>query len=196
MPELQPDDEMVREVIKHTDAPNDTSLGRRLAIQILYELDVTSHPIGTVIASQLENYQGTINSRARNSMRRFVMGVMNNRGELDAIIQKYAAEFPLEQLAIIDRNILRLAVLEFALMERTPVGVAIDEAIELAKLFGSDGSSRFVNGVLGSVAADTDTLKAAQADYVARGQAQKDGLLDEESETDVLEHDDDLAESD
>jgi N utilization substance protein B len=69
---------------------------------------------------------------------------------LDAIIRQYAPEWPLEQVAIVDRNILRIALCELRVMEDAPVKVIINEAVELAKAFGSDSSPRFVNGVLGS----------------------------------------------
>ena len=67
-------------------------------------------------------------------------------------IRRYAPEWPLDQVAVIDRNILRIALWEFAVEGCTPMKVAINEAIELAKIYGSDSSSRFVNGVLGSLA--------------------------------------------
>ena len=69
------------------------------------------------------------------------------------------AEFPLELLAIIDRNILRMAMLEFAVERRTPVGVAIDEAVELSKLFGADNTPSFVNGVLGALADNSELMQ-------------------------------------
>jgi len=71
---------------------------------------------------------------------------------LDDLIAKYAPEWPVDQLAIIDRNILRLALWEMSVQSDTPIKVAINEAVELAKLFGSDSAPRFINGVLGSLA--------------------------------------------
>ena len=71
---------------------------------------------------------------------------------LDRLIQKYAPEWPLDQMALIDRNILRMAIWEFAAERQTPLKVAINEAVELAKLYGSDSAPRFVNGVLGALA--------------------------------------------
>ena len=71
---------------------------------------------------------------------------------LDKIISEHAPEWPLEQVAIIDRNILRIALWEIAVYRNTPVKVAINEAVELAKIYGSDSTPRFVNGVLGSLA--------------------------------------------
>jgi N utilization substance protein B len=75
------------------------------------------------------------------------------------LIAKYAPEWPLEQVAPIDRNILRLAFWEFAVQRETPLKVAINEAVELAKQFGSDAAPRFVNGVLGSLAEHKDEIR-------------------------------------
>lgn len=86
-------------------------------------------------------------------VRELVEGVLKNRKCLDAIIRKFAPAWPLRQMAIIDRNILRLAIFEILLNNKVPVKAAINEAVELAKSFGSDSSARFVNGVLGSVVA-------------------------------------------
>ncbi len=71
---------------------------------------------------------------------------------LDQFIAEHAPEWPLDQVATIDRNILRIALWEFTIYEKTPIKVAINEAVELAKTYGSDSTPRFVNGVLGSLA--------------------------------------------
>jgi len=84
--------------------------------------------------------------------RQIVFGVLPLARELDQLISKYAPEWPLDQIAAIDRNILRMAFWEFAVWRETPVKVAINEAVELAKLYGSDSAPRFVNGVLGALA--------------------------------------------
>jgi N utilization substance protein B len=83
--------------------------------------------------------------------RRLVNGVINYQSVLDIFIHRHAPEWPLEQMAYIDRNILRMAIFEFAVDGQTPVKVAINEAVELAKTFGSDSAPRFVNGVLGAL---------------------------------------------
>ncbi len=84
---------------------------------------------------------------------KIVKGVVEHMGELDGIISKYAPEWPIDQIAIIDRNILRIGLFEllYADKDEVPSKVAINEAIELAKQFGGENSSRFVNGVLGTV---------------------------------------------
>lgn len=81
-----------------------------------------------------------------------VTGVIANLIEIDKLIARYAPEWPLDQMAVIDRNILRIAIYEFLVLGETPVKVAINEAVELAKLYASDSAPRFINGVLGSLA--------------------------------------------
>jgi N utilization substance protein B len=80
--------------------------------------------------------------------------VTNHSDQLDALIRHYASEFPLEQLAIVDRNILRMSIYEYAAKVSISVSVIVAEAIELAKLFGAESAPRFVNGVLGALASD------------------------------------------
>lgn len=82
-----------------------------------------------------------------------IRGVVQNVPQLDDIIRRFAPAWPVEQLSIIDRNVLRIAVFEVMLNKKVPVKVAINEAVELAKTFGSDSSAKFINGVLGSVTA-------------------------------------------
>jgi len=83
-----------------------------------------------------------------------VNGVLGRQGEIDAIITKYAPEWPIEQITVVDRNILRIGVYELKWVPNIPSKVAINEAIELAKTFGGESSGRFVNGVLGAVYKD------------------------------------------
>ena len=84
-------------------------------------------------------------------IRHLVSGIVQKKEAIDLSIQRFAPAWPLEQMAVIDRSILRLAIFEILLDNRVPVKVAVNEAVELAKRFGSDNSSKFVNGVLGSV---------------------------------------------
>lgn len=157
LPEFGPDDEVSSEVIEHPEATNERSLSRRVALQVLYEIDSTGHLPKNVIAVHLATQD--ISGKSASYLRRLVMGVLENKKSLDSIIQEYAPEWPLDQVAIVDRNILRMAILEFLVESRTPVGVAIDEAVALAQLFGADGSTRFVNGVLGAVSDNAEQLR-------------------------------------
>jgi N utilization substance protein B len=116
--------------------------------------------VGHALTETLERLADTIrfkDEKERGEMvsfaRELAQGVKEHQEKIDGIIAQAAPAWPVEQLAIIDRNILRLAILEVLINNRTPVGAAINEAVELAKTFGSDSSARFVNGVLGYVSA-------------------------------------------
>lgn len=135
---------------------------RAVVLQALYEIDCAGHPPGTVLQQRLE--EAPLPEQAADFARRLLFGVLQYQAILDPFIQKYAPEWPLEQMAYIDRNILRLALYEFAVNGETPVKVAINEAVELAKMFGSDSSPRFVNGVLGALVPLKDEIaRRAQA---------------------------------
>ncbi len=131
---------------------------RALALQVLYEVDCTHHPVATVLRERLE--QDALRPEASALVTRLVNGVLAIRPRLDVLIHRYAPEWPLDQIAIVDRNILRIAIYEMAVDETIPLKVAINEAIELAKTFGSESAPRFVNGVLGTLASRPDDVQA------------------------------------
>jgi len=123
---------------------------RSIALQVLYECDLTNHPPGLVLQERLvedELYPALVEFAQQ-----IIMGVLPISTTLDHFIAEHAPEWPMDQVAVIDRNILRIALWEFAVADCTPIKVAINEAIELAKNFGADSTPRFVNGVLGSLA--------------------------------------------
>ena len=123
---------------------------RALALQVLYETDIASnHLPGEIFKNRLED--NVLVDELVEFARKIVAGVHPLKQDLDQLIAKYAPEWPLDQIAAIDRNILRIAFWEFAVSHDTPVKVAINEAVELAKLYGSDSAPRFVNGVLGTL---------------------------------------------
>jgi N utilization substance protein B len=124
---------------------------RELALQALYEMDVGAHEPAAVLERLIVESRLTEDQAA--FARVLLSGVLENRERIDAIIAKTATAWPTQQLAAIDRNILRIAIREFLVDNLTPVGAAINEAVELAKKYGSDSSSKFINGVLGSVSA-------------------------------------------
>ena len=126
---------------------------RTLALQALYEIDIVGHDPEATMDHLLEEERLTEENAA--FARDLVRGVTRYRDKLDAHIHKFAPAWPVEQIAVIDRNILRLAIFEILLDNRVPLKVAINEAVELAKEFGSDSSPRFINGVLGAVSALT-----------------------------------------
>jgi N utilization substance protein B len=123
---------------------------RSLALQVLYEVDIANHLPGDIFKLRLE--ENPLTDDLAEFARQIIFGVLPITGTLDHLIAKYAPEWPLDQIAAIDRNILRMALWEFAVYGETPLKVAINEAVELAKLFGSDSAPRFVNGVLGALA--------------------------------------------
>ena len=123
---------------------------RGVALQALYEIDLTGHPTGEVLQERLVDTP--LEDTLFQFTQQIVLGVLPITDLIDALIARYAPEWPLDQVAAIDRNILRIAIWEIAVDQQTPLKVAINEAVELAKLFGSDSTPRFVNGVLGSLA--------------------------------------------
>lgn len=122
---------------------------REIALQVLYEVDSVGHDPEETLNRFLPT-QDVSNDIIAFS-RELVCGVIDNRDKLDQNIRDFAPAWPLDQISIVDRNILRIAIFEILLDNKIPVKVAINEAVELAKTYGSDNSSRFINGVLGSV---------------------------------------------
>ncbi|MBS1250587.1 MAG: Transcription antitermination protein NusB [Chloroflexi bacterium] len=132
---------------------------RGVALQALYELDIAQHPIGRVLKERID--AAGLDDSTVTFIRKIVLGVWPLVDELDTFISEHAPEWPLDQVAIIDRNIIRLALWEFAVDNETPLKVAINEAVELAKVYGSDSAPRFVNGVLGSLADRQNEIQQA-----------------------------------
>ena len=124
---------------------------RAIALQALYEVDTTRHEVDGVLRRLLT--EGNLSEDNNAFVRHLVSQVLQHRGEIDRNIQQFAPAWPVEQLLVIDRNILRLAISEILFDNIVTVKVAINEAVELAKKFGGESSSKFVNGVLGSVSA-------------------------------------------
>ncbi|MCX7623773.1 MAG: transcription antitermination factor NusB [Thermomicrobium sp.] len=125
---------------------------RILALQILYEVDVAGHPVEEV----LERYRSAaqIPQPVRRYAERLVTGVWADRARIDRLIGEAAPAFPVEQLPLVDRNILRIAIYELLHEPDVPLKAAINEAVEIAKQYGGESSGRFVNGVLGTIAAN------------------------------------------
>lgn len=124
---------------------------RVLALQAMFEIDSVGHQPGTVVQERLAEPGGHPGEHGAWFVQWLVSGTIVNRDALDRMIAAYAPEWPVSQLAIVDRNILRLALYELGAHDSdTPPKVVINEAVELAKTFGGDSSPRFVNGVLGA----------------------------------------------
>lgn len=122
---------------------------RMIALQTLYEYDIAGHEPVEVLQRHVEERH--LPSRVAEYANELVQGVTTHLAEIDADIQSAAREWPLQQMARIDKNILRLAIYEILFNNNVPARAAINEAVELAKIFGSDTSSRFINGVLGTI---------------------------------------------
>lgn len=129
-------------------------LSRSIAMQSLFEWDFRGYEDKKVKEVVIRNFKElTGNDEGSDFALGLTDGVLKNRKKIDEIIEKSAPEWPLEQITISDRNILRLGLFEllFGDREQVPPKVAINEAIELAKTFGGESSGKFVNGVLGTV---------------------------------------------
>jgi N utilization substance protein B len=139
----------------------DRRLGRAFAFQALYEMDQGHHPPAQVLERQActfdetpaepeSAYSSDVLSSATSFAQDLVKGVMANRAAIDKVIQQRAPLWPLAQMSAVDRNVLRIGLYESLYGNATvPLRTAINEAVELAKLFGSETSAKFVNGVLG-----------------------------------------------
>lgn len=122
---------------------------REVAFQALYEIDSTGHKVEEVLSYLIEKEK--LSEENASFACNLITGVIHNKERIDRNIQTFAPAFPIEQMAVVDRNILRIATFEILLDNTVPFKVVINEAVELAKTFGSNSSARFVNGVLGSV---------------------------------------------
>jgi transcription antitermination protein NusB len=132
---------------------------RGIALQTLFEYDLTGHPVGVVLHQRFE--ENPIEPKLQEFIQNIVMGIFPIIDKLDKIISTYAPDWPLDQVASIDRNIIRIALWEFGVEKCTPIKVAINEAVELAKIYGSDSTPRFINGVLGSLVTNLNNFEVS-----------------------------------
>ena len=124
---------------------------RALVMQSLYEADTVEHSALEVLDDRLSEMG--LSRRDADFARAMLEGIFANAAEIDKIIAAFAPGWPISQMAVVDRNILRMAIYEIMVSQETPPRVAVNEAVELAKAFGADSAPRFINGVLGSVMA-------------------------------------------
>ena len=137
---------------------------RAAVLQTLYELDFTDHDAKSAIKARFE--ERPLPESVQDFARSLVLGVQTYRVYLDSVVGELAPEWPIEQIAAVDRNVLRIAIYELLFEPDIPPKVAINEAVELAKMFGGESSPRFVNGVLGSLVS-RDRAKIREALNVA-----------------------------
>ena len=127
---------------------------RIVALQALFESDCTRHNAETSLSRLAE--EQALPEASLSFARELVNGVLENKKRIDSLIQSHAPSWPVQQLSIVDRNILRLAIFEISIDNRVPLKAAINEAVELAKTFGSENSPKFINGVLGAISQAKD----------------------------------------
>ena len=135
-------------------------LARTIAMQTLFCWDFNGKKekdLARLIEENFKQFAPKFNDHG--FVRALVNGVKKNLEEIDKYITKYATEWPLEQITITDRNILRIGVYELAYDQEIPAKVAINEAIEIAKTFGGESSGKFINGVLGAIYKDLGDRK-------------------------------------
>lgn len=136
----------------------DKRKARKLALQALYEADcIPTHRADDAAKRLLA--ESRISPEGSDLCRELVSGVVEKKDTIDAILRERAPLWPLEQLSPIDRNVLRIAIYELRYSEKAPQKAVINEAVELAKVFGSGNSAKFVNGVLGAVYGETHEAK-------------------------------------
>ena len=126
---------------------------RELIIKILYEIDSTSHELETIITNTFKRIK--INASRRNYISSTSEGIIENLSSIDETLSEFAISWPIEQISLIDRNILRLSIYELQHSDINTTSIVINDAVELAKNYGSDHSGKFINGVLGSYARQT-----------------------------------------
>lgn len=137
-------------------------LARTIALQSLYEWDFHKQDDDVEAVLKHNMYEFAPEFDDKGFAKSIVEGVLQHKPDIDALIVKYAPEWPLDQITTVDRNVLRIGIYELKYNDDIPPKVAINEAIELAKTFGGESSGKFINGVLGSIFKDIDPETAAQ----------------------------------
>ena len=122
---------------------------REIALQVLYQLDISQGDVGEVVDLYWENFRPS--PKAREFSQRLIEGVRRSQDQIDQLIQENSEHWTLKRMAALDRNILRLATFELLYCPDIPFKATLNEAIELAKKFGTDDSSAFINGILDKI---------------------------------------------
>lgn len=138
---------------------------REVALQVLYQLDITKKDVHKTLAQFHDYFSG--NEEKDDFMERLVLGVLEHRQKIDQLIEKYSENWRLDRMNIIDRAILRLAIFELLYCGEIPPKVTLNEAIELGKRFGSEDSGSFINGILDRIQNEA-VCKPIQAKPIAQ----------------------------
>lgn len=130
---------------------------RESSLQVIYALEMGSEDVEKVFQHVFEEF--ATGSKAQSFARKLVKGVLEHKEELDAVIKRLSKDWDINRLAVIDRNIMRIALYEMLYIEDIPDAVSVNEAVELAKMFGGKESAKFVNGILGRVVQSPEIYK-------------------------------------
>ncbi len=142
-------------------------LARELALKVLFQVDLVGGDAQQVLRYLVDEDRPL--PEVESFARELVLGTLAHRQEIDAQIARYARDWRLERLAVVDRNILRMAIFELLHRQDVPASVAINEAVDLAKIYGESESGRFVNGILGQLARDRGSVQEASSAEGASG---------------------------
>jgi N utilization substance protein B len=144
-------------------------LGRVVAMQTLYQWDFNGcqGDIQGILSHNLENQASDF--AERDFLEKIINGVLTHQKEIDNLIVKFAPEWPLDKITIVDRNVLRIGIYELKFDPEIPAKVAINEAIEIAKSFGGESSGKFINGVLGAIYKEMGPKASGQGEDLAEG---------------------------
>lgn len=134
----------------------DRRKARTIALEIIYQKEITNYSLDVIIKNRLQMEEYETPSEFSMSL---VRGVVDHQEELDDLISDYANNWALDRMPLLDRNIIKISLYEMLYEQDIPFSVSINEAVELAKIFGTEDSRRFVNGVLGKIASELQASK-------------------------------------
>ncbi len=132
---------------------------RELALQVLFQIDITGEDLNTTLGVFLENQIRPVDLKVKEFCECLVQGAVSQKNEIDKVISRYAKNWLIKRMAVIDRNVLRMATYEIIYLADIPVNVSINEAVDLAKKFGDINSGKFVNGILDKISKSEEAKK-------------------------------------
>lgn len=138
---------------------------RECALQLLYQLDMSGNDLRHVFEQYWEHLEEPADSDTRDFGTRLVKGVLDKGSEIDEMIASYSTNWKVSRMAAVDKNILRLAIFELLHCPEIPIRVTLNEAVEIAKRFGTSESSAFVNGILDNVARNNASEKFKEMEH-------------------------------
>ena len=153
------------------------TLARSQALQLLFQAESTDQTVSDVLDGAYALSQWPLDEYGE----RLALGADQHRDQIDAVISRSSTNWPIDRMPSVDRNLLRLAIYEMTMEEDVAIAVSIDESVELAKAYGTDESSRFVNGLLGRVASDIEAGEDVLALAAEAAEAADDTVVEEEA---------------